>query len=358
MLSIPSYIEPDFESEPFLSSPDASTGAVVSGKLPDDFYSTASFPTYVKLNGKWTFVKSSRPDAAIRIDSGDAEVVDFSDLKDGDKIVTGRLDKGVKGVYVHSNAFRIESSSEDEAELFRSGFSRETSQTRDYDELYDTLKYDRDEGNIIWALGTACAYDYDSRRAMSNIIKSGYCDALICGSAFATFDLEAAEFNTCQGQDIYTKKLTKNGRYNQLDILNSLNSAGSLENYIMAGNIRDGVMSSAIRENIPTLISGSARDNKFPGAISDESELRKKMISVLSKATTVIVLASDSLTVTASDLTPTYILSDGIVRPVYFFTVDISEFTVNKVRSRGMHGYRGIVTNIQDCLVNLERNLI
>ena len=82
------------------------------------------------------------------------------------------------------------------------------------------------------------------------------------------------------------------------------------------------------------------------------------MISVLSKATTVIVLASDSLTVTASDLTPTYILSDGIVRPVYFFTVDISEFTVNKVRSRGMHGYRGIVTNIQDCLVNLERNLI
>lgn len=359
MLSIPSYIEPDFQNEPFHSSFDAVTAMAQNGTLPDNFYTTTPFPSYIKVCGKWILLENSRMDGCIVIKDGVPTVVDPAEVVDGDMVVVGRSDDGENGLYVHSKAFRIENNSEDDNESFRRGFSRETSQTRDYDQLYDVLRYDRENGNIVWVLGSACAYDYDSRRAMANIIKAGYCDALISGNALALFDLEAARFNTCSGQDIYTKRLMKNGHYNQLDTINLVKNAGSIESFVNEENIRDGIMSAVIRDNIPYCLAGSTRDDgPLPNVITDSYESKKKMSEFLKNATTVVCLASQINTVSASRLTPTYKLVGSSVRPVYFFTVDISEFPINKVRDRGINGYNGIVTNIQDCLVNMERNLI
>ena len=50
-------------------------------------------------------------------------------------------------------------------------------------------------------------------------------------------------------------------------------------------------------------------------------------------------------------------LPDGTVRQVYFYCVDISEFTVNKLSDRGSLSARGIVTNAQDFIVNLSKGL-
>jgi len=57
-------------------------------------------------------------------------------------------------------------------------------------------------------------------------------------------------------------------------------------------------------------------------------------------------------------MTPSYQVVDGIVRPVYFYVVDVSEFAVNKLKDRGSLSITGVVTNIQDFIVNAERNLI
>ena len=58
-------------------------------------------------------------------------------------------------------------------------------------------------------------------------------------------------------------------------------------------------------------------------------------------------------------MTPSFrVLADGTVRPVYFYCVDISEFAVNKLKDRGSLSITGVVTNIQDFIVNAERNLI
>ena len=56
-------------------------------------------------------------------------------------------------------------------------------------------------------------------------------------------------------------------------------------------------------------------------------------------------------------MTPSYQVVDGVVRPVYFYTVDISEFVVNKLKDRGSLSSKSIITNIQDFVVNLQRNL-
>mgnify|MGYP002554120468 CR=1 FL=1 len=51
------------------------------------------------------------------------------------------------------------------------------------------------------------------------------------------------------------------------------------------------------------------------------------------------------------------VLPDGTVRQVYFYCVDVSEFVVNKLADRGSLSARGIVTNVQDFVVNLQKGL-
>lgn len=45
------------------------------------------------------------------------------------------------------------------------------------------------------------------------------------------------------------------------------------------------------------------------------------------------------------------------MRQVYFYCVDISEFTVNKLTDRGSLAAHGIVTNVQDFIVNISKGL-
>ena len=47
----------------------------------------------------------------------------------------------------------------------------------------------------------------------------------------------------------------------------------------------------------------------------------------------------------------------GQVRPVYFYTVDMSEFASNKLANRGSLTAHSILTNVQDFVVILERGL-
>ena len=54
---------------------------------------------------------------------------------------------------------------------------------------------------------------------------------------------------------------------------------------------------------------------------------------------------------------PSYTVSGGVVRPVYFYTVDMSEFAVSKLADRGSLTARLILTNVQDFVVTAERGL-
>ena len=78
----------------------------------------------------------------------------------------------------------------------------------------------------------------------------------------------------------------------------------------------------------------------------------------LSKATTVICMASTLHTIATGNMTPSFrVLPDHTVREVYFYTVDISEFAVNKLGDRGSLSSRSIITNAQDFIVHVARGL-
>ncbi len=56
-------------------------------------------------------------------------------------------------------------------------------------------------------------------------------------------------------------------------------------------------------------------------------------------------------------MTPSFRVVDGNVRPVFIYSVDISEFAVNKLKDRGSLSATGIVTNVQDFIVNVAKGL-
>lgn len=358
MFKLPEYTAPDFSAERFISCPDVTTERAGRGYIPENFYATTIYPEYFKINGEWKLIKGSRMDCSVVIKDGEPHAVEMRNIREGDEVVVGRTDDGSCGVFVHTDGFNaVEENNQSFA--FRTGQSRETSYSRDYDRLYDILRHDRDNGKIVWVLGPACAFDHDSRDAMAALIDNGYCHALFAGNALATHDMEGDVFHTGLGQDIYTKEVTYNGHYNHLHVINLVRKAGSVKNFIEQNNISTGIMSALVRNNVPFVLAGSIRDDgPLPDVIPNVYQAQDAMRAHTCEATTVIALATQLHTIATGNMTPSYQVVGGKVRPVYFYVVDISEFAVNKLKDRGSLSATGVVTNIQDFIVNTKRNLI
>lgn len=358
-MQFPAFITPDFSKEPFRSAPDVRTEAAGDGFLPENFYATTIYPEYFKIGGTWKMLHQSRMDSVVVIRDGEPVVTEPRRVREGDQVVVGRVDDGSQGVYVHADCFAEQTESgSSSAFAFRTGQSRETSFSRAYDDLYDVLRYDRVHGHIVWVLGPACVFDYDSRTAMARLIDKGYCDCLFAGNALATHDLEAALFHTGLGQDIYTKKLVENGHYHHLHTINLVRKAGSIERFLQEYDLHTGVMDALIRNKKPFVLAGSIRDDgPLPEVIPNVYDAQDAMRAHTRKATTVICLATQLHTIATGNMTPAFCEVGGMIRPVYIYTVDISEFAVNRLHDRGSLSVKGLVTNIQDFLVHLERNL-
>lgn len=358
MFKLPEYTAPDFSAERFISCPDVTTEWAGRGYIPENFYATTIYPEYFKINGEWKLIKGSRMDCSVVIKDGEPHAVEMRNIREGDEVVVGRTDDGSCGVFVHTDDFTA-AEENNQSFAFRTGQSRETSYSRDYDRLYDILRHDRDNGKIVWVLGPACAFDHDSRDAMAALIDNGYCHALFAGNALATHDMEGDVFHTGLGQDIYTKEVTYNGHYNHLHVINLVRKAGSVKNFIEQNNISTGIMSALVRNNVPFVLAGSIRDDgPLPDVIPNVYEAQDAMRAHTCEATTVIALATQLHTIATGNMTPSYQVVGGKVRPVYFYVVDISEFAVNKLKDRGSLSATGVVTNIQDFIVNTKRNLI
>ena len=242
---------------------------------------------------------------------------------------------------------------------FRGNRSRETAFSKDYDEIYDLLRYEKDHGKIVWVMGPAFAFDKDARTAMEKLVRAGYVHAILAGNALATHDLEAAWLGTALGQDIYTGVSYPNGHYNHLDLINRVRYYGSVRKFIDAEHIDNGIIYSCEECGVPYVLGGSIRDDgPLPPVYGNVYEAQDAMRSEIRGATTVIGMATMLHSIATGNMTPSYrVLPDGTVRQVYFFYVDVAEFTVNKLSDRGSLSARGIVTNVQDFIVNLANGL-
>ena len=359
--SMKKYTPPDFTKELFKNAPDATLCAAPKDRTaPENYHAMSIYPEYFKVEGKWILAAESRMDCVARFekDSESISVIEFRHIKEGDLIFTGRTENCEDGIYVYPYGFE-EGGTPGEAFAFRTGRSRETAFSRDYDELYELLKYEKDNGYITWVMGPAFAFDADARNAFSKIIENGYAHAVLAGNALATHDLEAAYLKTALGQDIYTQDNMPNGHYNHLDTLNRVRFHGSIPSFIENENISDGIIYACEKKGVPYVLAGSIRDDgPLPPVIADVYAAQDAMREHARKTTTLICMATTLHSIATGNMTPSFrTLADGTVRPVYFYCVDISEFTANKLADRGSLSSHGIVTNVQDFIVNIARGL-
>ena len=359
MFSLRPYTAPDFSEKRFTDAPNAQfCAAPDDGVAPQNFHAMSIYPEYVKVNGNWLLAEESRMDCVAVLEGGHIVIREFRLLKKGDSVLIGRTEDATEGIYLHANGFPSESMLQ-EASSFRRNRSRETAYSQDYTELYDLLEHERTHGRIIWVLGPAFAFDRDAREAMSWLIEAGYVHAILAGNALATHDLEAAYMGTALGQDIYTHVSQPNGHYNHLETINRVRLHGSIAEFIRKEDIDNGIIYSCEKCGVPYVLGGSIRDDgPLPPVYADVYAAQDAMRNQLRSATTVICMATMLHTIAAGNMTPSYrVTADGTVRQVYFYCVDVSEFAVNKLGDRGSLSARGIVTNVQDFVVLLQKNL-
>ena len=333
----------------------------MDGVAPEGYHSTSMFPEYFKIDGKWTLAGESRMDSSVVVRAdGSLSVIENRNLKKGDRVILGRTEHGEEGIFVHTKGFVTEDEEETEDKfVFRQGRSRETSYARDYDNLIELLRYEKEHGNVIWVMGPAFSFDYDARRAMQALVENGYVHGIMAGNALATHDLEGAMLHTALGQDIYTQKSHPNGHYNHLDVINRVRRSGSIPQFVEDHNISDGIMYACVKHDVPYVLTGSIRDDgPLPEVIGDAYAGQTAMRSMVKKATTVICLATMLHTIATGNMTPSFRqMADGSVRPVYLYTIDIDEFVVNKLLDRGSLSATTMVTNVQDFITIVARGL-
>ena len=292
-------------------------------------------------------------------ENGFIDIVEFRRLKKGDTVLLGRTEDGSQGIYINSDPF----ASKESASLnfsFRKGRTRETGFSRDYREIVELLRYEQENGGCcVWVLGPAFTFDDMARDAFCRIVRAGYVQALLAGNALATHDLEGSYLHTALGADITTQKAQPNGHYNHLDTLNKVSAYGSIPAFLEGEGITDGIMAACVQRGVPFVLVGSVRDDgPLPEVFRDVYAGQDAMRQHVKKATTVIGMATTLHTIATGNMTPSFrVLADGTVRPVYFYSVDTSDFSANKLADRGSLSAKGIVANAQDFITKIAADL-
>ena len=258
MFLMPKYQEPDFSGEPFRQAPDVRIKkAEQDGVLPDHFHSTSMYPEYFKIDGEWILAEESRMDGAVVLRPNKRlEVVEQRNVRAGDQVVLGRSERGEEGIFLHTSAFCTDETVSEQF-AFRSGRSRETAFSKDYDRLYELLQYEREHGYTVWVMGPAFAFDADARRAMQALVEHGFANCILAGNALATHDLEAGYLKTALGQNIYTQMPHPNGHYNHLEVINRVRRSGSIHQFLSDYQITNGIMYACDQKKIPVVLTSS-----------------------------------------------------------------------------------------------------
>lgn len=356
-----SYQAPDFESEVLKNAPIALfSDAPHDGVAPEGFHTTSNYPEYVRLAADdWRLLTQSRMDCMVVKTDDQLTVVEARRLKKGQSILLGRSEAGEEGIFVHPFGFEPPEVAPDKF-IFRTRGTRETPFSASYDWLYELLRYEKENGFVVWVGGPAISFDSDSRQSLRELIQGGYCQALLAGNALATHDLEAGHFGTGLGQDIYSRKLHPRGHYHHLDMINAVRAAGSIEAALEKfPQTRPGIMAALVEKKVPFVLAGSIRDDgPLPEVMANVYQAQDAMRVYARQATTVIAMATQLHSIAFANQLPSYrVLKDGSVRPVFLIVVDTTEFSVDKLANRGSGQAHAFLTNAQDFLTNLRRNL-
>ncbi len=300
------------------------------GILPDDFYSTSNFETYIRIDGKWTEARSLKMDCALVLRDGAPTCVKQGQVKRGERVALRGPGIRVKPLersrdYSVFGFMSNEISAEVNKGIAIAGSAREMRRTRA-------------AGERIAVVAGPAVVHAGGDVPLARLVREGWVDVLLSGNAFATHDLEKAIVGTSLGVCQMSGRAVEGGSRNHLYAINAVNRRGGIRAAVESGLVKAGVMYELVRKGVPFVLAGSIRDDgPLRDVITDVVEAQKAYAAALQGAGMCLMLASALHSIAVGNLLP------ARVRTV---CVDMVESVPVKLGNRGTTQAIGLVTDV------------
>jgi lysine-ketoglutarate reductase/saccharopine dehydrogenase-like protein (TIGR00300 family) len=311
------------------------------GVFPEGFYSTSNLVTDVLVDSEWVRVDNIEMDCAIAVDRAArrAWCIVFQDAKPGMEVVTGH-----EGVRVtpqersrQTEIFSFmgsEVSAEKPKKVLISAIAAEMKQIRATD------------GRILVVAGPGVVHT-GAGRYLSRLIELGFVQVLFAGNALAVHDVEAALFGTALGVNVESGVSMEHGHEHHMRAINRVRAAGGLKQMVASGQLKSGVMKSAIDHGVEYVLAGSVRDDgPLPDVITEMVEAQRRMRAALPGVRLALMLSTMLHSIATGNMLP------AGVRTV---CVDINPAVVTKLADRGSWQSIGLVTDVESFLRELAQ---
>ncbi len=311
----------------------------LEGVFPEGFYSTSNLPTQILLDGHWIDVENIEMDAAIAVDGAGrrARAIVFQDAKPGMDLVIGH-----QGVRV----MPLERSRQTEIFSFMgSEVSAEKPKKVLIAGVADEMRQVREAGGRILVVAGPAVVHTGAGVYLSRLIELGYVQVLFAGNALAVHDVESALFGTALGVNIESGLPIEHGHEHHMRAINRVRAAGGLRQMVESGQLKSGVMKSAIEHGVEIVLAGSVRDDgPLPDVITEMVEAQRRMRAALRGVRIALMLSTMLHSIATGNMLP------AGVRTV---CVDINPAVVTKLADRGSWQSIGLVTDVESFLREL-----
>jgi len=299
-------------------------------RVPDDFYSTTNYRTFVRLGGEWKLVQDQRMDAVIRVDSGNPRCVKLRDIRPGDMVACGRT--GVKVVPEFKDRERKQFT------FMSNEISSERRVELTVRQLAEDLRGAHKSGSKIVVVCGPVVVHTGGVEGLSKMIREGYVQAFLGGNAIAVHDIENALYRTSLGVHLETGAPAHEGHRNHMRAINFINRFGSIDAAVQAGALKSGIMYELAIKSVPYALAGSIRDDgPLPDTICNMVEAQARYAELLRDAEVVMILGTMLHGIGAGNMIPSWVRT---------ICVDINPAVVTKLADRGSAQTIGIVTDV------------
>jgi len=310
--------------------------ADMDGAFPENFYSSTSFRTQVRLHGEWIDVEDQEMDCGILIDpeGGAARCLPMAEVRKGDRIVVGRTGLRVlpAETSVRSNLF----------EFMASPVSSEKPKGVTVREIAAAMRRTRKAGEKTLAVLGPAVVHTGSVEHICKLIRSGFLNILFAGNALATHDIEQALYGTSLGVWLDRGLPAEEGHEHHLRAINTIRRLGGIRHAVERGVLKSGIMYECIRNKVPFLLAGSIRDDgPLPEVITDVLDAQRRMREMVRGVGFALMVATMLHSIATGNLLPAW---------VKVACVDINPATVTKLADRGSIQTVGIVTDAEPFL--------
>jgi lysine-ketoglutarate reductase/saccharopine dehydrogenase-like protein (TIGR00300 family) len=315
--------------------------AEADGILPDEFYSTTNYDTFVRVQGKWQPALDQKMDAALVLRDGAPRCVKQAQVRSGEPVLLRGPGIRVRPPersrdYSVFGFMSNDISAEINKGIVIRGVAREMRKTREAGE------------KVVLVAGPAIVHS-GGDAALARLVKNGWVDVILSGNAFAVHDMEKSILKTSLGICQLSGRAVEGGNRNHLYAINAVNRHGGVRGAVEAGVVTSGVMYEAVRRGVHFVLAGSIRDDgPLRDVITDTVAAQKAYVEALKDAGLCMMLASALHSIAVGNLLPARVKT---------VCVDMAESVPVKLSNRGTMQAIGLVTDVGFFLERVEAEL-